>query len=278
MNARSAALGLTLAVAAWAVYAEPIGVGGARHLLARTGFGVTLAEIAALAPLERAAAVDHVLAGVRKAALTPVPPGVDRWVDPRRYRDAGADERKELVRRLIEDGLALKGWWVSEMLATDSPLTERMTLFWHNHFTSGLQKVRSPRLMLRQNELYRRHALGSFAELLHAASRDPAMLIYLDTARNRQGAPNENFAREVMELFTLGEGRYSEQDIREAARAFTGWSLDPAVGETLDQSRDRTVARPTAALALWILRRIALRVGARFEAAARRRAIVLAGT
>ena len=97
------------------------------------------------------------------------------------------------------------------MLATPSPLTEKMTLFWHNHFVSSQQKVRSPQLMYRQNALLRRHALGNFGELLHAVARDPAMVVYLDSASNRKGQPNENFAREVMELFTLGEGNYAEQ-------------------------------------------------------------------
>jgi uncharacterized protein (DUF1800 family) len=106
-----------------------------------------------------------------------------------------------------------------------------MTLFWHNHFTSSLQKVRSPALMYRQNVLLRKHALGNFGGLLHAVSRDPAMLVYLDSATNRRGQPNENFARELMELFTLGEGKYAEQDIKEAARAFTGWSIDLDTGE-----------------------------------------------
>ena len=106
-----------------------------------------------------------------------------------------------------------------------------MTLFWHNHFVSSLQKVRSAKLMLDQNRLLRRHALGNFGELLHAVGKDPAMMVYLDSATNRRGSPNENFAREVMELFTLGEGHYSEQDIKEAARAFTGWSIEPATGE-----------------------------------------------
>ena len=100
-----------------------------------------------------------------------------------------------------------------------------MTLFWHNHFVSALDKVRSPQMMYQQNLLLRRYALGNFGEMLHAVARDPAMMRYLDTANNRKGQPNENFAREVMELFTLGEGHYSEQDIREAARAFTGWGL-----------------------------------------------------
>ena len=110
----------------------------------------------------------------------------------------------------------MRAWWVQEMLATPSPLTERMTLFWHNHFVSSQQKVRFARLMYAQNATLRANALGSFATLLHAASKDPAMLIYLDIAQSRKGQPNENFAREVMELFTLGEGQYTEQDIKEA--------------------------------------------------------------
>jgi uncharacterized protein (DUF1800 family) len=106
-----------------------------------------------------------------------------------------------------------------------------MTLFWHNHFVSSQQKVRYVQLMYRQNLLLRQHALGNFAALLHAAAKDPAMILYLDSASNRKGQPNENFAREVMELFTMGEGQYGEADIREAARAFTGWSIEPETGE-----------------------------------------------
>jgi len=203
----------------------------ARHLLVRTGFEARITDIDAYAPLTREAAVERLLGGVRTTASTPFPEGTLEWVPPRRFRDAGPEERKRLRQQQAERGIALKAWWIGEMLATDSPLTERMTLFWHNHFTSSLQKVRSSALMARQNELLRRHALGSFAALLHAASKDPAMLVYLDGARSRRGQPNENFAREVMELFTLGEGRYAEQDIKEAARAFTGWSVEPDSGE-----------------------------------------------
>jgi uncharacterized protein (DUF1800 family) len=106
-----------------------------------------------------------------------------------------------------------------------------MTLFWHNHFATSQQKVRAGQLMYRQNVLLRSEALGNFAVLLHSVAKDPAMLIYLDNAGSRRQAPNENFAREVMELFTLGEGHYSERDVKEAARAFTGWSLDRDTGE-----------------------------------------------
>ena len=136
------------------------------------------------------------------------------------------EERKLALRDLFQKAFELQSWWLAEMLATPSPLTEKMTLFWHNHFVSSQQKVRSPQLMYGQNVLLRRHALGNFGALLHAIARDPAMVIYLDSASNRKGQPNENFAREVMELFTLGEGHYTENDVKEAARAFTGWSVD----------------------------------------------------
>jgi uncharacterized protein (DUF1800 family) len=211
--------------------AQGMGPEDARHLLNRTGFDAQLREIDDYARLTRREAVERLLAGVHTTARTSAPAWVKEWTDPRIVRAMGEDERKAFVRLQIERALELKSWWLAEMLATPSPLTERMTLFWHNHFTSSLQKVRSPALMFRQNMLLRRHALGNFGELLHAVSRDPAMLVYLDSATNRRGQPNENFARELMELFTLGEGKYSEQDIREAARAFTGWSIDLDSGE-----------------------------------------------
>jgi uncharacterized protein (DUF1800 family) len=123
------------------------------------------------------------------------------------------------------------------MLATDAPLVERMTLFWHNHFTSESRKVRSPQLLLRQHQLYRQHALGNYADLLRAVATDPALLIYLDGHRNRKAHPNENFARELLELFTLGEGHYTEDDGRAAARALSGWRLDPVSGVARSRPR-----------------------------------------
>jgi len=208
-----------------------MGPADARHLLNRTGFDAQLREIDAFAALSRREAVERLLAEARTEARTPRPAWAKEWTDPRLIRQMSETERQAFVRVQIERGLELKAWWLREMLGTDSPLTERMTLFWHNHFTSGLQKVRSPALMLRQNALLRRHALGNFGELLQAVSKDPAMLVYLDSATSAREEPNENFAREVMELFTLGEGNYSEQDIKQAARAFTGWSIDLETGE-----------------------------------------------
>jgi uncharacterized protein (DUF1800 family) len=140
------------------------------------------------------------------------------------------DERRMARRDQVREGFEIKDWWMREMVETPTPLAERMTLFWHGHFATSQQKVIRADAMWRQHLLLRATALGSFRELLHGVARDPAMLVYLDGARNRKEAPNENFAREVMELFTLGEasqgGGYSEQDIREAARAFTGWSIE----------------------------------------------------
>jgi uncharacterized protein (DUF1800 family) len=220
-----------LVLFAGAANAQAMGPEDARHLLNRTGFDAQMREIDAFAALSRREAVERLLGEVRTEARTPRPAWDKEWTDPRRIRQMGEAERQAFVRVQIERGLELKAWWLREMLGTDAPLTERMTLFWHNHFTSGLQKVRSPMLMLRQNVLLRRHALGSFGELLQAVSKDPAMLVYLDSATNAREEPNENFAREVMELFTLGEGNYSKQDIKQAARAFTGWSIDLDTGE-----------------------------------------------
>ncbi len=225
----------TLAFSALGIAAEPqLGTQGAKLLLTRAGFAPDGAEVAAYAGLTHAAAVDRLLAGMRTAAVTPAPAWIDeRFVAPRELRAMTDEARRAELQKQVRMGLDLRGWWLREMVATPSPLTERMTLFWHNHFVSAQPKVRSTQLMYRQNVLLRRHALGRFDELLHAVAKDPAMLIYLDSATNRRGSPNENFAREVMELFTLGEGKYSEDDIRQAARAFTGWSIDPDTGDYL---------------------------------------------
>jgi hypothetical protein len=122
----------------------------------------------------------------------------------------------------------LRAWWLTRMLHSPHPLQEKLTLFWHNHFATSYAKVQSARFMLGQYQLMRRHALGNFAEMLRQMSSDPAMLIWLDTRDSKKGNPNENYARELMELFSLGIGHYTEQDIRQAARAFTGWEIQGA--------------------------------------------------
>jgi uncharacterized protein (DUF1800 family) len=215
-----------------AAQAAGIGYDGARHLLNRTGFGATDAEIREYAALDRGAAVARLLEGARREATVKPPAFVDAAFTPYyKLREMSVEERMAAQRQLVEQGFELRAWWLREMLVTPSPLTERMTLFWHNHFATSQQKVRFAQLMYRQNALLRRESLGNFATMLHAVAKDPAMLVYLDNAGSRKQAPNENFAREVMELFTLGEGHYGERDIKEAARAFTGWSLERETGE-----------------------------------------------
>src|SRR5688500_10602498 len=111
------------------------------------------------------------------------------------------------------------------MLSTSTPLAEKMTLFWHDHFACSAEKVKAGRLMYQHNELLRSHALSDFGTVLREVSRDPTMLLFLDGMDNVAGSPNENFARELLELYTLGIGNYTETDVQEAARAFTGWSI-----------------------------------------------------
>ena len=117
----------------------------------------------------------------------------------------------------------LQALWLYRMVFTPHPLRERMTLFWHNHFATSETKVQNAGLMRAQVALFRKYALGDFKAMLAEVCKDPAMLIWLDSTENRKAHPNENYAREVMELFTLGRGRYTEKDVQEAARAFTGW-------------------------------------------------------
>jgi len=202
----------------------------ARHLVSRTGFGVTEREITALKPLGYRAAVRRLIRSTRMQARTLPPAWAHEPFHAPRFRMMSPEERTRFRKARRQRAIALRTWWYREMVTTPSPLTERMTLFWHNHFTSSDRKVRFPLLMYRQNVLLRRHALGNFRTLLHAIARDPAMVIYLDNRTNRAGKPNENFARELLELFTLGEGHYTERDIRAAARAFTGWGFERRTG------------------------------------------------
>jgi uncharacterized protein (DUF1800 family) len=223
---------VVLWVIAAAASAEPLGREEARYLLTRTGFAPSSSEVSAYEKLTRQQAIEKILGNPTATTVVAAPSWVNQPLIPfRQFKDKSDDDKKAHREMEIRQGFDLRGWWLREMLATPSPLTERMTLFWHNHFVSSQQKVKYSQLMYRQNMLLRQHALGNFGTMLHAVSKDPAMLIYLDNANNRKGAPNENFAREVMELFTLGEGHYTEQDIKEAARAFTGWSIEPDTGE-----------------------------------------------
>ncbi|MDI1287506.1 MAG: DUF1800 domain-containing protein [Reyranella sp.] len=214
----------------------------ARHLLSRTAFGATPAEIRAIEALDYPAAVDQLLATFRPTAATAAPGWANDGLGALRDQQKAmakvtADGRAVQVQPpLQEQGRELRNWWIEEMLATDQPLVERMVLFWHNHFTSSLTKTYYPGSLYRQNEMFRASAFGNFATLLKSVARDPAMLLYLDGVRNVARQPNENFARELLELFTLGEGHYTESDIKAAARAFTGWSVDRETGRFVERA------------------------------------------
>ena len=199
----------------------------ARHFLSRTAVSKTPEEIRRVMQMARAAAVAQALAIPTNKAQTTPPARIHRLPPLPKVRKHWSEaQRKTFQEELKADGQELKAWWYRELLTPRYPLLERMTLWWHNHFTSILHKVKWPTFLYPQNVLLRLYALGSFRTLLTAIAKNPAMRLYLDTQSNREEHPIENFARELFELFTLGEGHYIEQDIKEAARAFTGWHLD----------------------------------------------------
>jgi uncharacterized protein (DUF1800 family) len=179
----------------------------AAHLLRRAGFGGSAADVARVASLGPSGAVDSLLHPISPEADFPLYPDPVVLYDPKKARQAA------------------QLWWLDRMLRTNRPLAEKMTLFWHGHFATAVGKVQ-PQYMVAQINLFRQLALARFPVLLSATTRDPAMLIWLDNRANAKAHPNENYAREVMELFALGLGNYTEDDVKEAARAFTGWTLD----------------------------------------------------
>jgi uncharacterized protein (DUF1800 family) len=178
------------------------------HLLRRFGLGASEAELAYYSQRGLRGAIDALL------NYEQTDEGFD--VPVTKFKQ-GAKDRLKIA--------GIQGWWVLRLLATRRPFQEKMTLFWHDHFATSAAKVVQPLLMYQQNEVLRQFAVGRFQDLLMAVSKDPAMLLWLDNEYNLKGKPNENFAREVMELFTLGIGHYTEKDIQESARAFTGWSI-----------------------------------------------------
>ena len=183
---------------------DPWDLAKVAHLHRRAGFGANRKELARDVGAGPAASVDRFF-------NPPAPSEHERRIlDSLREGAAGDAER-------------LKAWWLYQILFGADPLGEKMTLCWHGHFATSNQKVNSVRLMCRQNQLLRRHALGNFRELVSDLVGDAAMLVWLDGATSKREKPNENFARELWELFTLGPGHYTEDDIRAAARAFTGW-------------------------------------------------------
>ncbi|WP_435021782.1 DUF1800 domain-containing protein [Tundrisphaera sp. TA3] len=204
-------------VDSWAPYeptAEvPWDLGRVVHLHRRAGFAATWAETRRDLHDGPEATVSRVLAGTS--------------------RIGGVPEDFEATSALLADAAVasgdadrLRAWWVYRMLGSPDPLGERLALMWHGHFASAVSKVGDLALMRRQVETFRRLARAPFGELLGEAAREPALLIYLDAPANRKGHPNENLARELMELFTLGIGQFAEGDVREAARALTGWRVE----------------------------------------------------
>ena len=229
----------------------------AAHLLERAGFGGTPAEVDSLAVMTPQQAVDylvdyeaveeaklprfepsgiypnqHKLVSLQQvifpAVLTGYAYGIKATQDGALVYQPTVNEFYTLLISEYAEMARASQWWDQRMLLTHRPLQEKLTFFWHDHFATSQEKVLNYELMLQQVETLRSHANGNFRKMLVAVAQDPAMLIWLDNRENTKGHPNENFAREVMELFTLGEGKgYSEHDIREIARAFTGWTLKP---------------------------------------------------
>ena len=228
----------------------------AAHLLERAGFGSTPEEIDAFANMSMQEAVARLVrfsgiedddlpdfqhSGVFDTGLDPFPPSRPATTELAKangqalgieVKPSGNRPIQPVVNnffywlrasRLETDRVAY--WWANRMLTSNKPLQEKLALFWHGHFATNEDKVRDYRKMLRQIRIFHEKGMGDFENLLQAISKDPAMLTFLDAGVNIKGSPNENFAREIMELFTMGEGNYSERDIREAARAFTGWNF-----------------------------------------------------
>lgn len=188
---------------------HPFDLKAAGHLYRRAAFGANPGELRQAVKQGLTATLDHLLNGEAEH-------------EKRRAFLASTGE-------LIAQGgnaNALRGWWLYTMLHSLHPLREKLTLFWHDHFATSVNKVASTPLMFKQNQTLREHALGKFEPFLQAMSKDAAMLVWLDSNSNIKGKANENYARELMELFSLGVGNYTETDIREAARAFTGWHTE----------------------------------------------------
>ena len=254
--------GLASAQPAWQNDLAPIAASDwnyerAAHLLERAGFGGTPEEIAALSRMTPQQAVARLVrfqgadagrlpafedSGTWDPGLEPFPPSRPAVTDLAKetgealgikVKPAGNRRLQPVVDKFFYwlrasalETNRVAYWWANRMVASPQPLREKLALFWHGHFAVNEAKVRDYRKLLQQLELFQKQGAGSFRELMIAVAQDPAMLEFLDAGVNVKGAPNENFAREIMELFTMGVGNYTESDIREAARAFTGWNFE----------------------------------------------------
>lgn len=203
----------------------------AKHLLNRAGFGVPRERVAHFTQIGARRSVDAMVDfdrapqyGEHPEFLIPI----ERYAQSRKIKDI--DERRKANNDLRKEERAaislLQQWWIERMLHSPRPLEEKMTLFWHGHFATSAQKVRSTEANYDLHDIFRRSATGNFKELTLAVAKSPVMLRYLDNQQNVKEHPNENWARELMELFTLGIGNYTEDDIKESARAFTGWQYN----------------------------------------------------
>ena len=197
----------------------------AKHLVERSGLGPELNVIETFVGMNLDKVIDRLLTLPTKNSIQEpsiLKPSV-LFETKKQLRKSG--KRQEATKLYRQERDILKAWAFHNLIETNNPLHERMVWFWHNHFTSSIKNVRTASWMMQQDLTIRKNAIGSFAHLLEDITFDPAMLIYLDGKSNKKGQPNENFARELLELFTLGEGNYTEFDIKEAARAFTGWRV-----------------------------------------------------
>ncbi len=222
------------------------------HLYRRAGFGAQPAELDAAVARGYQATVDDLLAGlsgpdpsgerVAPPSFTPALP-----LAPVAGQDATAKLAANRQRQMEQNQQyqALQTWWLDRMIVTSTPLREKLTLLWHGHFATGFEKVRDAAFMYRQNQLLRTMGAGAFDALTLAVAKDPAMMVWLDTQTDVAAHPNENFARELMELFTLGLGNYTEADVKDGARCFTGWAFNRLTGAYVFRPRVHDFAPKT---------------------------------
>lgn len=198
----------------------------AKHLLNRVYFGYTNEDLNRFLPLSKKQSVELLLKEAYNKEFLLPPKGIKKISTiVKKHKELTFDERKSIRKLRVQKMKDMSIWWNKMMLDSRFAFREKMVLFWHSLLTSEYKVVKNPYLMYEQNILYRTNAIGNFSKLIHKSSKDLAMLVYLDSNSNIKKAPNENYARELMELFTLGEGYYKEEDIQEAARSFTGWKV-----------------------------------------------------